>query len=95
MSNKENTQDIVNNLFLFQISANNSIISDNLYKINERLIKIKNSIIDEEENEYENFYNRISFYFSNIITELKLTFVEQIKKYQEKEVELKQKINVS
>ncbi len=64
-------------------------------KISEKINKFKNSLIEEDENEYENFYNRISFYFSNIVTELKLSFVEQIKVFQSKETDLLKKIYVS
>ena len=56
--------------------------------------KIKTSLYLEEENEYENFYNRINFYFSNIVTELKLSFVEHLKESQTKEQELRNKLNV-
>jgi hypothetical protein len=65
-----------------------------LSKINEKLNKIKTSLYLEEENEYENFYNRINFYFSNIVTELKLSFVENLKESQAKEVELRNKLHV-
>lgn len=84
MSHKENQSDI--------ITSNNQVIAENLSKINEKINKIKSSLVDEEESEYENFYNRINFYFSNIVTELKLSFLEKIKEYQNREMEMKNKI---
>ena len=76
------------------VITNNNLIKDNLVKLTDKLIKIKYLIKEEEEDEYDNFYNRISFYFSNIVTELKLIYVESLKVFQEKEIEYKSKISV-
>ena len=57
-------------------------------------MKIKYLVKEDEEDEYDNFYNRINFYFSNIVTEIKLIYFESLKNFQEKENEYKSKIYV-
>jgi hypothetical protein len=59
-----------------------------LTKLCDKLEKLKSGNLEEEENEYENFYNRISFYFSNIVTEMKLMLVEKVKEFEIKEEEM-------
>lgn len=76
------------------VCSNNNLIKENLVKIYEKLYKIKTTLYEEEENEYENFYNRINFYFSNIVTELKLQFVENLKEFQKKELDFNKKLEV-
>ena len=56
------------------VTTTNTVIQENLSKLNEKLSIIRNDIIDDEDDKYENFYNRINFYFSTIISELKLNF---------------------
>ena len=70
------------------VTTTNTVIQENLSKLNEKLSIIRNDIIDDEDDEYENFYNRINFYFSTIISELKLNFLESLKKSQKNETVL-------
>lgn len=76
------------------VISNNNFIKDSLLKVTEKLVKIKYLVKDDEEDEYDNFYNRINFYFSNIVTEIKLIYLENLKGFQEKETEYKHRINV-
>lgn len=71
------------------VTNTNSIIHENLVKLYEKMTKLKGSIEEDEDYEYENFYNRINFYFSTIVTELKLNFIENTKVYQQREIEYK------
>ena len=71
------------------VIRNNNLIQENLVKLTEKFIKIKFLMNEDEEDEYDNFYNRISFYFSNIVTEVKLIYVENFKVFQEKEKQYK------
>ena len=88
--------DVVNKQFITkQIISYNTIISDNLNKLFEKLNKIHLNIIEGDDDEYENFYNRINFYFTNIVTQLKLIFVENYKTFQLNESEMLNKINVN
>ena len=64
--------------------SNNNVIYENLTKIYEKLFLVKNSFNFDEDDEYEEFYNRISFYFSNILAQLKLKYIESIKVLEEK-----------
>ena len=75
--NTSNVNDIV--------ISTNTVIQENLNKLNEKLLIIKNDLIDDEDDEYENFYNRLNFYFSTIISELKLNFLETLKNSQKNE----------
>ena len=43
------------------VTTTNTVIQENLSKLNEKLSIIRNDIIDDEDDEYENFYNRINF----------------------------------
>ena len=70
------------------VTTTNTVIQENLSKLNEKLSIIRNDIIDDQDDEYENFYNRINFYFSTIISELKLNFLESLKKSQKNETVL-------
>lgn len=63
-------------------------------KLSEKLCKIKVQFEEDEEDEYDNFYNRINLYFSNIVTELKLLYMDSSKIFQEKEFEYQRKIQV-
>ena len=71
------------------VITNNNLIKDNLLKLSDKLVKIKYMIKVDEEDEYDNFYNRISFYFSNMVNEIKLIYIESLKVFQEKEMEYK------
>lgn len=75
--NTSNVNDIV--------TSTNTVIQENLNKLNEKLLIIKNDLIEDEDDEYENFYNRLNFYFSTIISELKLNFLETLKNSQKNE----------
>lgn len=77
------------------MNANNQIINENITKIYEKLHKLKLSLTEDEDEHYENFYTRISFYFSSIINELKLSFMDNIKTFQQKEEDLNGKLIVT
>jgi len=62
--------------------------------MNDKLVKIHNYLKEEEDNEFENFYNRINLYYSNIVAEMKLVCVENLKVYQIKEIETDNKLKV-
>ena len=66
------------------IIDSNNVIYENLTKVYEKLFLIKNSYNLDEDDEYEEFYNRISFYFSNILAQLKLKYIESIKLLEQK-----------
>ena len=66
------------------IADSNNVIYHNLTKVYEELFLIKNSYNLDEDDEYEEFYNRISFYFSNILAQLKLKYIESIKLLEQK-----------
>ena len=62
--------------------------------MNDKLVKIQNYLKEEEDNEFEDFYNRINLYYSNIVAEMKLICVENLKVYQIKEIETDNKLKV-
>jgi hypothetical protein len=76
------------------VITNNNLIKDNLIKLTDKIVKIKYLVKEDEEDEYDNFYNRINFYFSNIVTEIKLIYLENMKSLQEKENEYNFRITV-
>lgn len=76
------------------VTNTNTIIQENLSSLYEKISIMKSDLIDEEDNEYENFYNRINFYFSSIINQLKLNFLEGIKEHQKIQQNLKAQIDV-
>ena len=67
-----------------KITDSNNVIYENLTKIYEKIFLLKNTYNLEEDDEYEEFYNRISFYFSNILAQIKLKYIESIKVLEEK-----------
>ena len=67
-----------------KITDSNNVIYENLTKIYEKIFLLKNAYNLEEDDEYEEFYNRISFYFSNILAQIKLKYIESIKVLEEK-----------
>ena len=67
-----------------KITDSNNVIYENLTKIYEKIFLLKNTFNLEEDDEYEEFYNRISFYFSNILAQIKLKYIESIKVLEEK-----------
>jgi hypothetical protein len=71
------------------------MIRENICKVSEKLNKLKNFLLEDEEDGYENFHNRLNFYFSTIITELKLKFYEGIKVYENIENQLNCRITVN
>ena len=74
------------------VKSTNNIIEENLIGLNENLEKIKICLDNEEDKEYEDFYNRISFYFSNIIVQLKLKFIENLEILEKKNKENEKEI---
>jgi len=48
----------------------------------------------ENEDEYENVYNRINIYFNSIINEIKLSYNENMKILYEKDIQSQRKNNV-
>jgi hypothetical protein len=89
----DNTFEIVKSP-LTKINNNNNMIKDNLSKLYDKLTKFKNYICEDEDEEYENFYNRLNFYFSNIVAELKLQFYEGMKVYEAKEIQFSYRVAV-
>ena len=73
---------------------NTSILSTNINKICNRLIKIQHEQVDnnEEKADLEEIVNKITFYFSSIVNEVKLKYVDAAKEFKNKEKELKQKL---
>lgn len=74
--------------------ANNECISAHLSGVNEKLANFKLNLIEEEESEYDNFYNRINIYFSNMVSEMKLVYFSVSKQFLEKEAKLNDTIRV-
>ena len=58
-----------------KITDSNNVIYENLTKIYEKIFLLKNTYNLEEDDEYEEFYNRISFYFSNFLVQIKLKYI--------------------
>ena len=74
------------------VKSTNNIIEENLIGLNENLEKIKICLDNEEDKEYEDFYNRISFYFSNLIVQLKLKYIENLEILEKKNKENEKEI---
>ena len=70
--------------------TNTTIISSNISKLCDRLEETKKSLERLDDNEYEDIYNRVQFYFSTIINETKLKFYEQVKEYKLQSQQLKE-----
>ncbi len=65
-------------------TENNNIILDNLNQIYHKFVLINNSFNNDDNDEYDEFFNRVNFYFSNIIMQLKLKYIESLKEFEEK-----------
>ena len=65
-------------------TENNNIILNNLNQIYHKFVLINNSFNNDDCDEYEEFFNRVNFYFSNIIMQLKLKYIESLKELEEK-----------
>lgn len=61
------------------IISNNLIVQTNLQKVNEKLNRIKSLINESKEDEHEEFLKKISIYFSNMLSEIKLQYVQNLK----------------
>ena len=64
-------------------TENNNIILNNLNQIYHKFVLINNSF-NNDNDEYEEFFNRVNFYFSNIIMQLKLKYIESLKEFEER-----------
>lgn len=69
----------MNNLKIF---GNNKIINQNLCILYSKLKKFLKHIESKEDEEFELFFNKLNLYFSNIVTEIKLNYFEEVKKLQ-------------
>ena len=67
----------------YYVRRDNNLIANKLNNVYHKLVSINNSFINEENEEFENLFNRVNFYFSNIILQLKLKYIENIKKLEE------------
>ena len=76
------------------VTKTNTIIYNNLTKIHDKLTLIQSNLIEEEDEEYENFFTRINIYFSSIVNQLKLNFIESIKSIEKRE-KILQKENIN
>lgn len=67
----------------YNIDKNNNILN-NLNQIYHKFVLINNSFNNDDCDEYEEFFNRVNFYFSNIIMQLKLKYIESLKELEKK-----------
>ena len=67
----------------YNIDKNNNILN-NLNQIYHKFVLINNSFNNDDCDEYEEFFNRVNFYFSNIIMQLKLKYIENLKQLEKK-----------
>ena len=51
------------------VTKTNTIIYNNLTKIHDKLTLIQSNLIEEEDEEYENFFTRINIYFSSSVSD--------------------------